>query len=378
MAEVEHRLARLPPLVTEEEIADLASRLAAVAAGEALLMQGGDCVERFEDTGTEVVRRKVEQLRELSAVIGKGTGLPVHAVGRMGGQYAKPRTSEVETSPLGGTVRSYRGDAVNAVVADARLRTPDPWRMLTAYNCARLVLARLRETWTGLSAADTVFASHELLLLPYERALRRALGGSTYATSAHFGWIGERTRDLDGAHVEFARRSRNPVGIKIGPTATPEYALSVAGRINPKMVPGRLVFIVRMGAGHITQVLPPIVRAVVSGGIPVVWLCDPMHGNTFQTASGVKTRSLPVIEREIVEFVRVLSGNGAWPGGLHLEMTPDPVTECLDTPPDRMDARADARRFSDYRSACDPRLNASQASQAVETFLSALTTIENR
>ncbi|PCG85255.1 3-deoxy-7-phosphoheptulonate synthase [Streptomyces sp. WZ.A104] len=367
--EVEQHIAELPPLTAPDEISMLRMRLGAVARGSALLLQGGDCVERFEDSGSGAVRRKVRQLQDLSTLMRDRTGLPVVAVGRMAGQYAKPRTEPWEQAPHGERVQSFRGDAVNSFVADRRLRTPDPWRMLTAYNCARLVLDTLRETWREGPHDRAVFASHELLLLPYERALRRGGRSTPLLTSTHFGWVGERTREPGGAHVELVRSAGNPVGVKLGPEATPWDVLDLLTLLNPDGIPGRLTFITRMGAGRISEALPPIVRTVRETGIPVVWLCDPMHGNTFNTAGGTKTRSVPVILQEIKKFTEVVSENGGWPGGLHLEMTPDPVTECTHLLPGQ-----DTPEFPDYRSACDPRLNARQAVMAVEMFLAARST----
>ncbi|MFD3787222.1 3-deoxy-7-phosphoheptulonate synthase [Streptomyces cyaneofuscatus] len=365
--EVERRLAGLPPLTTPGEIMMLRDRLAAVARGSALVLQGGDCVERFEESASGTVRRKVRQLYDLSALMRDRAGLPVVTVGRMAGQYAKPRTAPMERAPHGELVPSFRGEAVNSFVADLRLRTPDPWRMITAYNCARLVLDTVRETWQeGPPGLDPVFVSHELLLLPYERALRRGVATTAHLASTHFGWIGERTRDPGGAHVELMRSTGNPVGVKLGPGVTPWDALELVAMLNPERIPGRLTFIVRMGADLITEALPSIIRKVRDADAPVVWLCDPMHGNTFSTTDGIKTRSLPIILREIEQFVHVVSKNGGWPGGLHLEMTPDPVTECTPLLPGQ-----GVPEFPDYRSACDPRLNAEQAVMAVEMFLSA-------
>ncbi len=361
--DVEHRLMELPGLVTEEEVDALGERLGAVAAGSALVLQGGDCVERFEDTGEAVVRRKLDQLRELAGQMRAARGTPVVTIGRLAGQYAKPRSDDHELSPRGILVPSYRGDAVNAVVADPLLRIADPRRLLTAYDCADLVLGVVRRTWAETPPDTHVHVSHELLLLPYEQSLVRG----TYAASAHFGWIGERTRQLGGAHVRFAAAVDNPIGVKLGPRTTPDEARALTLLLNPTGRPGRLTFIVRMGADHVRTVLPDVVRAVRQTGVPVIWLCDPMHGNSFRTAFGAKSRSIPVMCREVEEFTHVLLDLGEWPGGLHLELTPEPVTECVDTAP----VDVGVHDLLDYRSACDPRLNPAQAVELVNAFLAA-------
>ncbi|NLU68813.1 3-deoxy-7-phosphoheptulonate synthase [Streptomyces sp. HNM0574] len=368
LAEVVRELAVLPPLVTEEEVTALSGELAEAARGERLVLHGGDCAERFEDSDRDTVLRKAAQLRGLATRLREGAGAPgVTAVGRIAGQYAKPRSADHEPGPDGRSIPSYRGDAVNAEAPDPLLRVPDPRRLLTAYHSARRALAALRESARGEEAAQPVYASHELLLLEYERALFRKGPGAALATSAHFGWIGERTRGPRDAHADFASAVHNPVGVKLGPATTPDEALALARLLNPEAAEGRLSFIVRMGAERVTAALPPLVRAVADAGVPVVWLCDPMHANTYRAPGGRKTRALPEIRREIEGFVRVLRTHGAHPAGLSLELTPDPVTECVEGPRER----TGAGDFPDYRSACDPRLNPEQATAAVDAFLDA-------
>lgn len=362
---VEESLRRRPPLVGTDEVAALRDRLAVVARGEASLLHAGDCAEPFADTSPEVVRRKSNHLRELSEALRAATGAAQSVgVGRMAGQYAKPRSRDGEPGPDGSELPSYRGDAVNAAVADRALRTPDPRRMLLAYDNAAAVLRTLRDIEGGASAGRPVFVSHELLLLPLERALLRRTPRGTILTSAHFLWIGERTRHEAGRHVDLARSACNPVGVKLGPTVTPEQAARLALLLNPDRVPGRLVLIVRMGADVVARALPPVMRAVGATGVPVVWLCDPMHANTYQVRSGVKTRSVPEIIREVRAFVRTALACGARPGGLSLETTPEPVTECVD---EERGSASDAR-LPHFRSLCDPRLNPAQALRVVHSF----------
>ncbi|MEU4080520.1 MULTISPECIES: 3-deoxy-7-phosphoheptulonate synthase [Streptomyces] len=363
---VERELAGLPVLTPEDEVVDLMNGMALVARGAALLVQGGDCAERFHEAVPDLVRRKVDNLQGLAAIMRAGSGLPAVALGRIAGQYGKPRSSpfETEESGAGRKMPSYCGDAVNEPEFEPAARTPEPRRLLTAYTCSQIVLDEIRRSWSGRPVLERVYTSHELLLLPYERPLVREGAHGTYSGSAHFGWIGERTRREDGAHVALAQAVHNPVGVKLGPTVSPEDAVALSRSLNPEGVPGRLTFIVRFGAKEVDELLPPVVRAVARHGAPVVWLCDPMHGNGLKLA-GHKTRLIEPMRAETAAFVRTLREHGQWPAGLHLELTPDPVTECvseLDRPP----------RFTDYRSTCDPRLNPEQSADMVTHFLSLL------
>ncbi|ASU84919.1 3-deoxy-7-phosphoheptulonate synthase [Nocardiopsis gilva YIM 90087] len=368
LGHVRRTLRELPGLTTEEETEQLGTALAEAARGEALVLQGGDCAERFHDAVPARVRRKLDHLQGLASVLRAGTDLRVVPVGRMAGQYAKPRSDSYETLPDGRRVPSYRGDAVNDPAADPALRTADPTRLVNAYDCSRSVLRTLRASWTDRPADERVYTGHELLLLPYEESLVRTGRRGDYAASTHFGWIGARTRSLDGAHVGLAASVHNPIGVKIGPRTSPTEAVELVRRLNPDAVPGRLTFIVRMGAEHLETYLPPLVESVAAYGAPVVWLSDPMHGNTFRTPDGVKTRSMSAMRAEMEGFVRVLRQHRQWPAGMHLELTPDPVTECVDFP----EAAADRRAFPDFRSACDPRLNPAQAERIVHAFLDLL------
>ncbi|MGW1196481.1 3-deoxy-7-phosphoheptulonate synthase [Streptomyces sp. NPDC002536] len=364
LARVEGELADLPALTTEDEVADLARGMALAAEGAALVLQGGDCAEMFDDAVPELVRQKVDHLQGLAAIMRASARLPTVTIGRLAGQYGKPRSSPYELTATGERVPSYRGDAVNDAAPDLWRRLPDPRRLITAYNCASLVLGELRRSWSGRPLLERVYASHELLLMPYEHPLTREGVRGSYAGSAHFGWIGERTRALDGAHLAFARGVNNPVGVKIGPSVSPGEAARLAEVLNPERIPGRLTFIVRAGAREADRVLPPVVAEVAGRGVPVVWMCDPMHGNGH-TSAGFKTRSVTAVLEEVTSFVRVLRAHGQWPAGLHLELTPDPVTECVS-------GRPDPEPFTDYRSSCDPRLNAEQSAEVVSRFLALL------
>lgn len=357
-----------PPLVGAEEVRQLARALAAAGRGEALVLQGGDCAELFDDAGGHVVRRKVAQLNALARSLGTGAGLPVVRLGRIAGQYAKPRTSCVERLPAGRELPSYRGDAVNHAGPGATSRIPDPRRLLTAYDRAAETLAAIRATWAAGPAAERVYASHELLLLDYELPLVRDTPAGRYASSCHSGWVGERTRSVDGAHVLLAGSVANPVGVKVGPAIDPDEAVELSLRLNPEGRCGHLALIVRMGAEHVDAALPGVAAAVARRGAPVLWLCDPMHGNTVRTAAGRKTRVLGAMKRELASFVRVLRAHRQWPGGLHLELTPDDVTECVATPGDAL-ARVPLPR---YRTALDPRLNPAQAAELVRHLVALL------
>jgi 3-deoxy-7-phosphoheptulonate synthase/3,4-dideoxy-4-amino-D-arabino-heptulosonate 7-phosphate synthase len=345
--EVRDALGALPPLVEPAAVDRLTERLAEVALGRALLLQGGDCAETFAGNTPEHLRANLRTLLHFATLLEVASALPVVPVGRIAGQYAKPRSSPVGSDGL----PAFRGDIVHSATATATARVPDPQRMLTAYADAEAVLGVVRTVAT--ETHTELFTSHEALLLDYELPLVR--GG--YGLSGHFLWIGERTRDLDGAHVALARRIANPVGLKLGPRTTAAQVLAYAEALDPDRRPGRLTLISRMGADRVTDVLPPLVEAVAAAGHPVVWLCDPMHGNTEVTASGVKTRRFDRIAAEVDGYFSVHRGLGSHPGGLHLEFTGDDVTECLGGREDLREEQLPQR----YLTACDPRLNGRQS-----------------
>ncbi len=393
-----------PPLVFAGECDNLRDRIAAAARGEAFLLQGGDCAETFDGASADAIRRRVKTILQMAVVLMYGSGLPVVKMGRMAGQFAKPRSNDTETRD-GVTLPAYRGDAVNSYAFTAEARAHDPARLVRAYHTAASTLNLIRAFTTGGFAdlrqvhewnkgftanpanaryevlareidramrfmaacgADfeqlkgvEFFASHEALLLDYERPLVRtdSRTGLQYATSAHFVWVGERTRGLDGAHVDLAARVQNPVGVKLGPSTTPDDALALIDRLDPDRTPGRLTFITRMGAGRIRDVLPAVVEKVRSSGAQPLWITDPMHGNTFESASGYKTRRFDDVIDEVRGFFEVHEAVGTVPGGLHVELTGDDVTECLGGS-EMIDDAALATR---YESVCDPRLNHQQS-----------------
>ncbi|MFC7303468.1 3-deoxy-7-phosphoheptulonate synthase [Streptomyces monticola] len=356
---VTERLRGLPGLVRPEDTARLRDRLAAAAHGRALLLQGGHCAETFGADALGQVPAVVATVRRTAGIIARGAALPVLPVGRMAGQYAKPRSRPTEVRD-GYELPSYRGDAVNGTAFTAQDRTPDPWRMATAYHHSAQTLRTIAAQEPGQAGDEEPFhVSHEALLLDYERALVRAdpATGRRYAASGHMLWIGERTRRPDGAHVAFAAGVENPVGVKIGPDATADELLALAGVLDPDRRPGRLVFITRMGADRIRHVLPELVSKVHASGSPALWVCDPMHGNTRVTDDGIKTRWVRDIAAEVQAFVEIHRELGTHPGGLHLELTGADVTECVGgSEPVRT---ADLDR--NYTTACDPRLNRGQA-----------------
>jgi len=394
-----------PPLVFAGECDQLKDRLAQVARGEAFVLQGGDCAETFAGVTADAIRNKLKTLLQMAAVLAYAGSVPVVKIGRIAGQYGKPRSKDTETRD-GVTLPAYRGDSVNGFDFTAESRVPDPWRMVRMYHSSAATLNLVRAFTTGgyadlhqvnawnrdfvasspsgkryeLLAAEiqraldfmracgidpeetrTVefFSSHEGLLLEYEAALTRtdSRTGTLYNTSGHFVWIGERTRDLDGAHLEYFSSIRNPIGIKLGPSTTPDDALTYLRRLNPDREPGRLTFIIRMGAGVIRDKLPALVEKVTAEGHQVAWICDPMHGNTFEAPSGHKTRRFDDVLDEVKGFFEVHRALGTHPGGIHVELTGDDVTECV--------GGGDEIAFGDlatrYESACDPRLNRSQS-----------------
>ncbi|WIX91439.1 3-deoxy-7-phosphoheptulonate synthase [Amycolatopsis sp. DG1A-15b] len=361
LAGVTARLAASAPLVTPADCADLRTQLAAVASGAAHLVQGGDCAELFDEVSAHTTRRKAAQLTELADLVEIATAVPALTVGRIAGQFAKPRSSAVERLPDGGSLPVYRGDAVNALEADPAARVPDPARLLTARERA----ASIHATLDVLAAASgrRVFTSHEALLLDYENALVRPAASGPYGGSAHLLWAGERTRDPAGPHIGLLSRITNPVAVKLGPATAREDLQALIDVLDPQRTPGRLSFVARMGAGHVRRVLPALAGAAREAGCLPVWICDPMHGNGQRAASGRKIRLVDDVRTEVAGFVAALREAGAHPGGIHLELTPDDVTECVDLPDDPTPR---------YWTGCDPRLNPAQARDVVRAFAAAV------
>ncbi len=460
LADVERQLQAFPPLIFAGEVQRLRAQLAEVAAGRAFLLQGGDCAESFDTLDGMAARETFRVMLQMAVVLTYAAARKVVKVGRMAGQYAKPRSADTEVRH-GVTLPSYRGDIVNGLDFTAEARIPDPARMLRAYSASASTLNLIRalagggfadlhqlHAWTAdfvqaspqgqryqeladrigealafmqacgfaegeaspLHAVD-FYTSHEALLLAYEEALTRqeiltrpeaqtrrqaaalqaaaggggagaavggAAGGGTpeaggvaagaggavdrqaaawYGASAHMLWLGERTRQLDGAHIEYLRGIANPIGVKVGPTATPEDVLGLMDALDPKQEPGRLVLITRMGAGNLPKHLPALVRAVKASGRPVIWSCDPMHGNTVTSSNGLKTRDFGNVVQEVREFFGVHEAEGTIAGGLHVELTGQDVTECRGGGQNLTDENLQAN----YTSACDPRLNGSQS-----------------
>lgn len=364
LAGVTEELRSRAPLVDAGSCHALRGELEIVARGEAFVIQGGDCAERFSDSAAPRVQQKAAQLDALGDLVEQIAGLPVVRVGRLAGQYAKPRSSPTETGPDGTVLPVYRGDAVNDPEPESRARRADARRLLRAYDHAATALDALflNQFLLPTAGLSPTYVSHEALLLDFERALVRPddLRGGWYGSSGHMLWIGERTRQLDGAHVEFAAGINNPLGVKIGPTATPGDVAAIIELLADGHPAGRLTLIVRMGAGAIAAALPPLLAGLGARAREVVWLCDPMHGNTVRSMSGRKTRVVSDVAAEVEAFCAVLRAHGVHPGGLHLELTPDDVTECVDTY-DHL-AADDFPRFS---SACDPRLDGPQSERVV-------------
>ena len=399
------KLRKVPPLVFAGECDELKEKLGAVARGEAFLLQGGDCAETFDGVTADNVRNKLRVLLQMAVVLTYAASVPVVKLGRLAGQYAKPRSSDMETRG-GVTLPAYRGDAVNGYDFTPEARIPDPQRLVDVYNSSAATLNLVRAFVTGGYAdlrqvhtwntdfvqsspfgqryeavADEIeraltfmkaigadpdefhrvdfHSSHEALVLEYEHALTRidSRTQQPYDVSAHFLWIGERTRQLDGAHVELLSRIRNPIGVKLGPTTTPDDALALASKLNPDNEPGRLTFITRMGAGKIRDRLPELVEKVTAAGVTVAWVCDPMHGNTFEASSGYKTRRFDDVISEVQGFFDVHRALGTWPGGVHVELTGDDVTECVGGG----EALLEDDLHNRYESVCDPRLNRVQS-----------------
>ena len=404
VAEVRSILAKYPPLVFAGEVDILKDRLAQAAQGKAFLLQGGDCAETFVDATADRIRNRVKTLLQMAVVLTYGASMPVIKMGRMAGQFAKPRSSDTETREEL-TLPAYRGDAVNGYDFTVESRTPDPKRLLQAYNTSSSTLNLIRAfTMGGFADLRSVhewnkgfidnpansryetmakdidraikfmaacganfselrttefYTSHEGLLFDYERPMTRidSRTGTPYDTSAHFIWIGERTRQLDGAHVDFLSRVRNPLGVKLGPNTSVDDVMALIEKLDPNHEPGRLTFITRMGAGKIREALPKLVEAVRDAGFTPLWITDPMHGNGITTANGYKSRRFDDVMNEVRGFFEVHRDLGTFPGGVHVELTGDDVAECLGGSEHIDEITLESR----YESLCDPRLNHSQS-----------------
>jgi len=401
-------LGTYPPLVFAGEARALQDSLAQVANGEAFLLQAGDCAESFDSFNATSIRERLKLILQMAVVLTYSAGVPVVKVGRIAGQFAKPRSSPTEMVD-GVELASFRGHIVNDPAPSLEARTPDPQRMVAAYHQSASTLNLLRaftkggfadlnqvHAWNQQYVASSAegaryealardidralrfmaacglttesvphlhevdfYTSHEALILGYEEALTRqdSLTGDWYDCSAHMLWIGERTRALDGAHIEFFRGIHNPIGCKVGPSMTPDEVVALCEALNPDRIPGRLTLITRMGADKVRDVLPPILAAVRDAGHPVVWTCDPMHGNTFTSQGGRKTRHFDAILEEIRGFFDAHHASGTWPGGVHVELTSDDVTECMGGAEQLLDSDLGLR----YETICDPRLNGRQS-----------------
>ena len=405
---VEKELGKYPPLVFAGEVRNLKKDLAKVCDGKAFLLQGGDCAESFAEFNADNIKDMFKVMMQMAVALTFAGGCPVVKVGRLAGQFAKPRSSDFEE--IGGIkLPSYRGDIINGIEFNEKARVPDPQRMIKAYNQSAATMNLLRafarggladlhkvHKWNldfvkdsalgdryqaladritetlefmeacGITAENTpminetvLYTSHEALLLNYEEALTRedSLTGDWYDCSAHMLWIGDRTRDVNDAHVEFLRGVKNPIGVKAGPTMTPENLLELIEKLNPENEVGRLNIIVRMGADKIESEFPKLLRAVKKEGKNVIWSIDPMHGNTIKTSNNYKTREFGEVLREVTGFFRVHEEEGTYPGGVHLEMTGQDVTECVGGAQDITEKDLESR----YHTHCDPRLNADQA-----------------
>ncbi|MCI2958840.1 3-deoxy-7-phosphoheptulonate synthase class II [Agromyces atrinae] len=397
-------LAGLPPLVFAGEVDMLRDRLAAAARGEAFLLQGGDCAETFAGATADQIRNRVKTVLQMAVVLTYGASMPVVKMGRMAGQFAKPRSSDTETRG-DVTLPAYRGDIVNGYDFTPESRAADPGRLVRGYHTAASTLNLIRaftqggfadlrqvHSWNQGFAANPAnqryeklareidravkfmdacgadfdelrrvefYTGHEGLLMDYERPMTRidSRTGTPYNTSSHFVWIGERTRELDGAHVDFLSRVRNPIGVKLGPTTTPEVMLELIDKLDPEREPGRLTFITRMGAGKIRDALPPLLEAISKSDAQPLWVTDPMHGNGITTPNGYKTRRFDDVVDEVKGFFEAHRDAGTHPGGIHVELTGDDVTECLGGS-EHIDEATLATR---YESLCDPRLNHMQS-----------------
>jgi 3-deoxy-7-phosphoheptulonate synthase len=397
-------LALLPPLVFAGEVDTLRSRLAAAAEGKAFLLQGGDCAETFADATADRIRNRVKTILQMAVVLMYGASMPVVKMGRMAGQFAKPRSSDTETRG-DQTLPAYRGDAVNGYDFTPESRATDPNRMVRAYHTSASTLNLIRAFTTGgfadlrsvhdwnkgftdnpanvryeqLAAeidrairfmaacgadfdalkATEFYVSHEALLFDYERPMTRidSRTGNPYATSGHFLWVGERTRQLDGAHVDYMSRIRNPIGVKLGPSTEVSDVMALIEKLDPNREPGRLTFITRMGASQIREKLPKLVQAVKASDAKPLWITDPMHGNGITTKNGYKSRRFDDVMDEVAGFFEVHRAAGTFPGGIHIELTGDDVAECLGGS-EMIDEKTLESR---YESLCDPRLNHMQS-----------------
>ena len=404
VAEVRATLSKYPPLVFAGEVDILKDRLAQAAQGKAFLLQGGDCAETFVDATADRIRNRVKTLLQMAVVLTYGASMPVVKMGRMAGQFAKPRSSDTETREEL-TLPAYRGDAVNGYDFTLDSRTPEPTRLLQAYNTSASTLNLIRAfTMGGFADLRSVhewnkgfidnpanskyetmakdidraikfmaacganfselrttefYTSHEGLLFDYERPMTRidSRTGTPYDTSAHFIWVGERTRQLDGAHVDFLSRVRNPLGVKLGPNTSVDDVMALIEKLDPNHEPGRLTFITRMGAEKIREALPKLVTAVRDAGFQPLWVTDPMHGNGITTANGYKSRRFDDVMNEVRGFFEVHRDLGTFPGGVHVELTGDDVAECLGGSEHIDEITLESR----YESLCDPRLNHSQS-----------------
>ena len=408
LAAVEERLGKYPPLVFAGEARALKDKLAAVSRGEAFLLQGGDCAESFEEFSADLIRDTYKVMLQMAVVLTYGAKVPVVKIGRVAGQFAKPRSADTETVD-GVELPSYRGDIINDIAFTPEARIPNPDRMLNAYTQSAASLNLLRAFSQGgfadihhvhewnqgfaggegasekyqamanrisdaldfmnaagvnsdnTAALNTVnfYTSHEALLLEYEEALCRidSTSGLPVAGSGHLIWIGDRTRQPDGAHVEFCSGVQNPIGLKCGPSISTDDLLQLVDKLNPTNEEGRLTLIARFGAGNVGDHLPKLIKAIESEGRNVTWTCDPMHGNTIKSSSGYKTRPFESVLREVREFFAIHTAEGTNPGGVHFEMTGKDVTECTGG----VRSVTDEDLSSRYHTACDPRLNASQS-----------------
>ncbi len=423
LAAVEARLAKYPPLVFAGEARRLKAHLGAAARGDAFLLQGGDCAESFDQFSADGIRDTFKVMLQMAMVLTYGAKVPVIKVGRMAGQFAKPRSASTEVID-GVELPSYRGDIINELEFTPQARMPDPARMLQAYTQAAATLNLIRAFSTGGYAdvnqvhawtlgfvegekaekyralarriSDTLdfmkaagvdsdrahtlqsvefYTSHEALLLEYEEALTRvdSTSGNWLAGSGHLIWIGDRTRQPDGAHVEFARGVQNPIGLKCGPTMTSEDLKVLMARLNPENEAGRLTLIARFGAGKVAENLPRLIQTVREEGAEVLWVCDPMHGNTIKSSTGFKTRPFESVLREVREFFGVHASEGTVPGGVHFEMTGQDVTECTGG----VRAVSEEDLSSRYHTACDPRLNASQSLELAFLVAEELSTLRD-
>ncbi|WP_350934825.1 3-deoxy-7-phosphoheptulonate synthase [Micromonospora mangrovi] len=353
----------LPALTPADEILRLREDLAKASAGQAFLLQAGDCAEPLGLAATASARMKHTVIASLTARLERELHRPAVGVGRLAGQFAKPRSEPFE-SVNGQLLPAFRGLMVNEPDASSQARLPDPYRLLSCYYTARQVVAELA------AAGGGVRTSHEVLILEYEQALTRydEVTDQWFLRSTHLPWVGDRTRRLDGAHLHFLAGLANPVAVKVGPTATPEQVVQMCDLLDPHRLPGRLTLISRMGHRHVTDHLPPLVRAVADAGHAAGWVCDAMHGNTVRGAGGVKTRHLDAIVTELTTFVEVLHSHGREPAGLHLELAADDVTECVGG----VSVADESHLSRAYRSLCDPRLNNEQVEMVVDAFIAAM------